>query len=308
MCQPVVKNTSAQFTISTADIPLGQKLRELSQFLLTFVSNLWTNPSMEGVFADLAEYEEVLRAYTGNTLKDARALEIGFGARPIRMFALSGMGADVWGVDLDVPLLKGRPREVFEMYRRNGAERAVKSMIRFALFDLLERRRLDAALRRRGSQLQIQPDRLLIGDVLNLNVTARSLDLIYAEDVFEHIPPASLAQLIPKMEGWLKPTGLALVRPCVFTGIAGGHLAEWFPHLVSDIHRRRRSEPWEHLRLKRFGPNTYLNELSLAQYRRIFKSNFEILEQRVREPRFGTCVPHPVRLKGIARLGRRGTL
>jgi hypothetical protein len=44
---------------------------------------------------------------------------------------------------------------------------------------------------------------------------------------------------------------------------------------------KRRSEAWEHLRQRRFEANTYLNELTRAEYREIFAIHFEILEERV---------------------------
>jgi len=84
----------------------------------------------------------------------------------------------------------------------------------------------------------------------------------------------------------LSPQGLAIVTPDIFTGITGGHLAEWFHHLVEkDIPRA--SEPWEHLRKQRFPGNTYLNELSRADYRSLFASHFDILEEQVMNPDMG---------------------
>src|SRR5262249_16771969 len=97
----------------------------------------------------------------------------------------------------------------------------------------------------------------------------------------EHIPVPSLEALVAKMARWLKPTGLALIRPDIFTGISGGHLLEWFD--LSD-HRSRRSEPWEHLRKKRFRGNVYLNQLTRAHYRRLFSRHFDIIEERVADP------------------------
>ncbi len=48
----------------------------------------------------------------------------------------------------------------------------------------------------------------------------------------------------------------------------------------------RRSEPWEHLRKRRFEANTTLNELPRAEYRAIFARHFEILEE-IDPPRQG---------------------
>ena len=286
MDTPGSQNQVPQST-SAAPIPLNEKLRELKSIFLMRLSDLSRPVSVEGVFNDLAEYEAALRQYSGRGLVGAKALEIGFGARPLRLFAMAADGVDVIGSDLDVPLLRCSPREISAMVRRNGVERAVKSVLRFVLFDWRERRELDRRLRRRGMELKIEPHRLVVADAAELDIPAQSLDFIYSEDVFEHIPVETLRRLVGRMAGWLKPSGAALIRPNVFTGIVGGHLAEWFPDVASDRRRRRRSEPWEHLRKRRFRPNTYLNQLSRSSYRELFRERFEILEERVRNPELG---------------------
>ena len=272
---------------SAAAISFPEKLRELYSIFRIRLSDLSRPASVECILADVDEYESALRKYAGRELCGARALEIGFGARPLRLFALLGRGADVTGSDLDVPLLRGSPQEFAAMARRNGLERAVKSAVRFVLFDRKERRALERLMRARGLELKIEPDRLIVADAASLPIAGQSLDFIYSEDVFEHIPIESLRMLTAKMARWLKPSGLALIRPNVFTGIAGGHLAEWFPQVVNDRSRRRRSEPWEHLRRRRFRPNTYLNEMSRAGYRELFAEEFEILEEKVRDENLG---------------------
>jgi hypothetical protein len=274
-------------SISTASIPYAEKLRELVGFFRMRVSDLLNPHALDSIFTDIGEYEDALRKYSGIGVSGAKGLDIGFGARPLRLLALAGLGADVAGVDLDVPLIRGTPREVYDMYRRNGMERAIKSLIRFACFDIVERRRLAAQLRKRGSELRIDPRRLRVQDAITLELPDKSLDFIYAEDVFEHIPVAGLRKLVPKMAGWLKPSGLALIRPCIFTGISGGHLAEWFPNKARRTDLQRRSAPWEHLRQRRFKPNAYLNELPRVGYREIFSQHFEILEEHVRAPQLG---------------------
>lgn len=272
---------------SAAPIHFTEKIRELGSIFLMRVAELFKPGTASGVLADLDEYEEVLRRHCGRGLRGSCAFEIGFGARPLRLFALAASGVDVTGSDLDVPLLRCSPREIAAAIRSNGAERAVKSVLRFWLFDLAERRALRKALAARGLRLAIEPSRLHVGDAAAMDIPDHSLDLIYSEDVFEHIPIETLRSLIAKIATWLKPGGLALIRPNVFTGISGGHLAEWFPNVVEDRSRRRRSEPWEHLRRRRFHPNTYLNELSRATYRELFRNEFEILEERPRHPDLG---------------------
>ena len=91
------------------------------------------------------------------------------------------------------------------------------------------------------------------------------------------------------MRRWLRPRGLALVRPNVFTGISGGHLAGWsVESLLDRPEEPRRSAPWEHLRSGRFEPNTFLNRLSRAEYRRLFAEHgFEVVAEHPRYPALG---------------------
>src|SRR5436853_1360166 len=111
------------------------------------------------------------------------------------------------------------------MYRRNGLERAVKSAVRFVLFDFLWRASLRKSLARRGAKLVLpNKSRLLVQDAASINWPDHSFDLITSESVFEHMQISSLQVLVAKIARWLKPNGIALIRPDVFTGISGGHL------------------------------------------------------------------------------------
>jgi SAM-dependent methyltransferase len=180
--------------------------------------------------------------------------------------------------------LNGTLRELKAMYRKNGTERALKSCVRFFVFDWIWRRRLRKELKQRGHDLVMPENRLLLQDAASVDWPEHSLDMICSESVFEHIPRESLETLLQKMAHWLKPNGLALIRPDVFTGISGGHMLEWF-----DLgeNRKRRSEPWEHLRQKRYRGNVYLNELTRADLRKLFSQRFEILEENVVDPNQG---------------------
>lgn len=272
---------------SSAAIPVRAKLDEGFMLLRDFLQGRRLPPASVAVLADLDEYDAFLRRYGGPPLDDARVLEIGYGARPWRLTALHARGVDALGVDAEVPILSGRPREYLEAYRRNGIERAVKSLLRRPLFDRREDRALRDELARRGDTAPIVPGAFIVSDAAELDLPERSIDLIYSEDVFEHIALDSLVRVLDKMASWLKPDGLALIRPNVFTGITGGHLVEWYRSSFAAPGRARRSQPWEHLRARRWSANTYLNELSRADYRALFESRFAIAEEVVKLPDLG---------------------
>ena len=101
-----------------------------------------------------------------------------------------------------------------------------------------------------------------------------------------HEAKTHLSRLVERIAKMLAPNGIALLTPDVFTGITGGHLVEWYGYVVeTDI--ARVSEPWEHLRKARYKANTYLNRLSRADYRNLFREHFEILEERAIHPDMG---------------------
>ena len=75
-------------------------------------------------------------------------------------------------------------------------ERALKTGVRALLFDSRERRELDSALDRRGYTRPIDPERFLVGDVADYVAESGSLDMVYSNNVIEHIPVASLEVVI----------------------------------------------------------------------------------------------------------------
>lgn len=216
-------------------------------------------------------------------------LEIGFGARPIRLLALHLQGIDVTGVDLDKPILRGTPVEFVSILRKNGVERAVKSFVRYWLNDRRERRAVCREFADGNTIPRIPADRLVVssaGDPAFWRSLEGTFDLIVSEDVFEHIPGDELQVVVQEMAGALSPGGVALIRPLIYSGISGGHHLEWYPHTIGrDISRK--TEPWEHLRRDRNPANTYLNKLLRRDYRDLFLRNFEILEERVASPDLG---------------------
>ncbi|MHB8235818.1 MAG: class I SAM-dependent methyltransferase [Solirubrobacteraceae bacterium] len=262
-------------------LPLSRKLSEGAQLFREYRRRARSGYGFDALFDDIDEYHALLRQHADLPLRGARILEIGFGARPHRQMVLHSMGLDAIGIDAEAPMLSGHPTELLRVVKQNGLERAAKSLLRHTLFDGGERRALSSLIARRGFAPRLDTSRLIVNDASELELPRGSLDLILSEDVFEHVERTSLERLVARMADWLSPGGLALIRPNVFTGIVGGHLLEWSNASMREPPPRRRSEPWEHLRECRFAPNTYLNQLSRAEYRELLARRFEILEERV---------------------------
>lgn len=277
------------FSPSASGVGAVEKLREWRGYFAAHRRR--GERDLRQYLADVAEYDALLRQHCDRGLAGARVLEIGFGTRPSRLAALSAAGADPIGVDIEVPLLRLTPATLREIQRRNGTERLVKSVARYVLFDRAARRRLRAALaEEHGSgELELDYGRLEVCDARDLELAPASLDLVTSEDVFEHMTVESLEGTLAKMREWLKPGAIALIRPNVYPGISGGHLAEW--NVESVLERPlapRRAAPWEHLRDRRYTANTFMNELSRAQFRERFAAaGFEILAERPRHPELG---------------------
>lgn len=234
------------------------------------------------------EYDATLSRYGRPTLRESKVLEIGFGARPYRLVWLYCLGVDVWGVDLDKPLLKLSPKSVLKIAEHNGAERALKSIVRYCISDTHQWREISSEALRRGRTFKIPEDRMVVADAATTDFWTKMghVDFVYSEDVFEHIPPNDLDTISEQMARALSPNGLALIRPMVFYGICGGHRLEWFPHTLNQTISRR-TEPWEHLRRDRFPANTYLNRLSRKDYVDIFAKYFRIIENETTKSGLG---------------------
>jgi hypothetical protein len=271
---------------SIATVSILSKFKEAATFLSWRFSKNTDPDPYKAMFRLIDEYRITYEQLTGKPFSSARIFEIGYGQRPFSLFALTSMGMDASGIDLDMPMIGFSFSRLFAIAKRNGLERALKTGVRSALFDRSDRGDLDKSLRLRGYKLRIDRSRLLVGNAAVHIVNNGPIDVVYSEDVFEHIPLKQLELLMQNLAAQLSPDGLALIRPNIFTGITGGHIPEWYSNQVDQIIPRS-TEPWEHLRKRRFPANTYLNELTRTDYRTLFSAHFEILDEKVFAPDLG---------------------
>jgi len=258
------------------EITIQQKITELSSIFLLRLKE-WINPSISEAKDKVAEYDNLLKKYTNKKLQSCSIFEIGYGEQPDILRFMLAKGFNAEGIDLDCPIISKPFASFKKVYEKNGLERAIKSFVGYFLG--MKRRKLFPKLKKKDEK------KFLVGDILDFEIKNNSLDLIFSEDVFEHLPPPTIRKILPKMARWLKPSGIALIRPNIFTGITGGHLLEWYAQNLNTT--RKRSEAWEHLRQNRFVPNTYLNKLSRKEYRKMFSKCFIIEEEIVKNPDLG---------------------
>jgi SAM-dependent methyltransferase len=272
---------------SGQQVRFHRKLIEGYQFFRMRVDGLSAQEAIAHQYIDMVEeYRNTFAKYSIGNKPLGRVLEIGYGARPICLIVMQSMGLDARGIDLDRPILKGTVTEFAQVLRRNGLDRCLKSLVRHTLFDRSERNALAKALRSRGYEYRVDTERFLVGNAAQLDTAGGGFDLIVSEDVFEHIPKIDLEQVVGNMVHLLNPGGVAIVQPCIFTGITGGHFFEWYPHLV-DADIERRSKPWDHLRDNAYPANCYLNRLTRSDFRSMLSKHFSIVEETEKYPDLG---------------------
>lgn len=232
-------------------------------------------------WADINEYEIFLSNYVIDnkvSLEDHSILEIGYGARPWRLISMTSLGIDISGIDLDRPTYGVNPERLLQVLKKNGLERFLKSLVRGLLYDRADLKKLEKELKVLNKSLQLDESRMIVGSASDSkHFLPASFTFAFSEDVFEHIPPEILPQVIKNMKFWLKPGSIAIVRPHVYTGISGGHDPDLYPHKIM-AQTFPPHKAWSHLLDSDFKVNTYLNKVRLPDYIQLFSKHFEILE------------------------------
>ena len=205
---------------SVQHLGFRQKIREWSQFFMMRFRGVWSREDFGWLWTNIAEYEAGVAKHVGKRLTESTVLEIGYGARPYRLLSLLSMGAMLRGFYLDAPLLRGRPSEFATIFRQNGFERLVKSFVRFFCFDWKQRSDSSSRTSRQRFQSPVTEHsgaEFIVEDIGALSSNAKiaegSLDFIYSEDVFEHIPAETLSLVVTNLANWMRADGVAFIRP-----------------------------------------------------------------------------------------------
>lgn len=246
----------------------------------------WRPRDFSALHEEFERYNALVKAHAGIHLANARTLEIGSGQRPYRLLYLFASGVDAYGLDLDKVIESLSITDVANMYRTNGLERSIKTVLRYAIFDRAENEHLNRFLSERaGSNFKWPRDRIMHGCASNPSIwPPGKFDFVFSEDVFEHISVDVLEKVCANISQRLSDGGIASIRPMIFTGLQGGHNVEWYDVSTG---RERRCPPWDHLRKQLYPANTYLNKLRLADYRSLFEKHFNIIEEKCDQPSLG---------------------
>lgn len=253
---PRVTGAKASYT-NTRLGPLGrcQELINLWRYQTTDVPR-----RMGRVVADLDGAREGIEKTFGAPLRDLDVLVIGPGQQ---LFELCYFARDNRVVGIDQDVVPRRWRDYFELYRRNGALRATKTVGRkLAGVDRGNRREL---FRRLG--LSAEPSFTLLSmDAGAMALPDASFDLVYSNSCFEHL--ADPASVMGEVKRVLRPGGVAWISLHLYTSDSGCH----DPRIFSG---HRDAVPlWAHLRPEHSGkvrPNAYLNEIRLERWKTLFR-------------------------------------
>jgi len=250
-------------------VPWIQRLRWALGILRAYRASNLENADGQIIFHQ--KLSAIIKTTLGPDLSRLRLLEIGCGQRASQTILFTADGLETMGIDVEVPTFRMTLRSLLQMLRANGWERGLKSIFRHWLFDGQFFRRLSCQY---GKPLPL--DRV---DVRLMNATHMKLpddyfNFIFSSLVFEHIDDVPAA--VREVNRVLKPQGRAWINIHLFPSLSGGHHPEW-----TDARRptHPRMPPWDHLLDNRYPAHTHLNRLCLTDYRKIFNTYLEVLEE-----------------------------
>ena len=265
-------------TTSSRSTSFPRKVGYLVSLFRQYQIRATSNYGITSVRSCIEEYRALSKKYLGRDLRGCHVVEIGFGARPFRMAALAAIGAEVYGVDLERPLLKLSMARLKEIARTNGAERAVKSFFREICFGRGERKAFEQEFDRSfGSMISMA--KLYVANAADPEFwrdVGDHVDLIYSEDVIEHVSSEDIERMCHCISEHVGNGAILLLRPNMYSGIVGGHIPEWY-HMNVD-RSNKRTRPWGHLSDGDQEPSVFLNKLSFEDYRKIFSKYFDVLD------------------------------
>ncbi|MBI4707235.1 MAG: class I SAM-dependent methyltransferase [Candidatus Omnitrophica bacterium] len=213
-----------------------------------------------------------LTKYVGIPVNTADILEIGCGQIPKQVALFHKEGANIIGIDIDVPTYRITVPIFLKIIRTNGFERAVKSLIRHFLFDKKYFRDLS---REYGQKVTFDKLDTRIMDATRTAFQSDSFDFIYSNVVFQHID--NVEEAVREVNRVLKPAGIATINIHLFPSLSGGICLEW---LHPEQSPSAKVPPWDHLRENNYPVNIHLNKMTINQYREIFRTHTNVIEEQ----------------------------
>jgi SAM-dependent methyltransferase len=211
----------------------------------------------------LREIERLASERLDMRLEGLKMLDVGAGQMALQMTYFSQRN-EVVGIDLDVIVHGPHFPAYFEMLRRNGAKRVMKTVGRKAL--LIDARYHRELARQLGVHRLSRP-RVARMDASNMSFADQSFDFVYSLVVFQHLDDPAMP--LGEMARVLKPGGGLYLDFLLYTGRTGSHDVRYFTGkdaaLPSWAHLRPQFEAMVH-------PNAHLNRLRLPEWQQLLEA------------------------------------
>ncbi len=229
--------------------------------------------SVENALKDHFEIINAFKKYSDSDIKTSKILDVGNGQTATQVVLFQADGAEVIGIDMELPTYKMGSKLFLKVAKINGFERAIKSLFRHLLFDKNFFKELKEKYHK-NFDLNKLDCRLM--NAAKMEFADNTFDFIYSTWVFEHID--NVSESLKEINRVLKPNGLAWIGVHLFLSLSGGHNLEW---IDPENNPSNKVPAWDHLLENEFPVNTFLNKLTLDQYREIFKKNIEIIDEKL---------------------------
>jgi SAM-dependent methyltransferase len=292
----VAADPQVKTSVSMAGQRVPFRARVESAFLIFRAHRNRIFSDAEGAIAYHNRLVSVLAAHTGLLPHQASVLEVGCGQRATQVALFKADGAQVVGIDIEIPTYRMSIGTVISVLRANGMERCLKSIARHILFD----RRFFAELSRLYRKpLPFSGLDTRVMDVEKMSFPDSSFDIVHSAWVLEHVQDARAA--VAEVNRVLKPSGIGWMALHLFPSLSGGHHLEW---IDPDRSPSTRVPPWDHLRGNTHPVNVYLNKLSLRDYRQIFSQETAVIDEQLTSQGEGLLTPEmaeTLRHKGYMR-------
>lgn len=219
------------------------------------------------------QLSEIIKEHLNIEVKEAKILDLGCGQTAKQTALFKADGAEVIGIDMEVPTYKMNLNTFIRVIRTNGMERAIKSVLRHLLFDKQFFLQMASQY---GKTISFDRLDIRLMNADSLSFPDNSFDFVYSAWVFEHINNVPAA--IREVNRVLKPSGIAWIGVHLFSSLSGGHHLDW---IWPDKSPANKVPPWDHLLDNKYPVNTYLNRLRLDQYRDIFHKHTVIFDEKL---------------------------
>ena len=220
-------------------------------------------------FASFSEMQERLKEYGVDSLKGKRVLDVGCGKSMWLSLLLHSSGANLTGIDTEVPKATRGIKKYIEILGKNGLERAARTFVWDVFYAKPYYKKLAevSGLKLKFDDLDVRQD-----SAYELQFEDNTFDVIVSHEVLEHIP--DMEATAKELHRVMKPGAITHLYVHNYASVSGGHHIAWkYP----DTEPSDTVPAWDHLRENKY-PDipSWINRLRVNKYREAFEAYFDI--------------------------------